>query len=69
MNDDKTIPLSQDNTLAQMEGEPAPLEPQGDVTIVPKKGNPDETVKLDPDLEDVQGVEVAKEVEEEFGNT
>lgn len=69
MTDPKTIPLSTDTTEDTIEGAPKPLTPEGEVVIQPSTDNPDETVQLGNDFTDDSGVEISKEVEQEFSST
>lgn len=63
------IPLQPDQTETEMQGGPKPLTPAGGLEIDAAKGNPDETVQLGADYVDDSGVEVSKEVEQQFDNT
>lgn len=69
MTDPKTIILSTDTTEDTIEGAPKPLTPEGEVVIQPSTDNPDETVQLGNDFTDDSGVEISKEVEQEFSST
>lgn len=69
MTDHKTIILSTDTTEDTIEGAPKPLTPEGEVVIQPSTDNPDETVQLGNDFTDDSGVEISKEVEQEFSST
>lgn len=69
MTDPKTIILSTDTTKETIEGAPKPLTPEGEVVIQPSTDNPDETVQLGNDFTDDSGVEISKEVEQEFSST
>jgi hypothetical protein len=66
MTDPETIPLSTDQTAEEIEGLPKPLEPDGSVTFVPPKDNPDEIVNVGPDMVDVDGVEEGDKLETEL---
>ena len=63
---EKTLPLGKDPALEDPSGmNPADVS-DSSVAIENTPGNADQTVKLDADMEDVGGVEIAKELEEEF---